>query len=211
MAKNKNWSAKVTRESFALDLEEGVFTWDDPEKIAESLKFSAGNSTRRKATPFASAMSMLNFYINRAGKNLNPKTIITKLRDFSERSHAEKLTGELWGESPLYAFSELDACTTCGACMEGCPMSIEHVKIIMESRRYKTLTLAEIPPSAGDATNKIKNNSNPWGIAQHDRFNWAAGLNLPIINEGQKVDYLYFIGCAGSYDAAKSKGRKGYN
>jgi len=142
---------------------------------------------------------------NRAGKNLNPKTIITKLRDFSERSHAEKLTGELWGESPLYAFSELDACTTCGACMEGCPMSIEHVKIIMESRRYKTLTLAEIPPSAGDATNKIKNNSNPWGIAQHDRFNWAAGLNLPIINEGQKVDYLYFIGCAGSYDAANQK------
>ncbi|KKQ98453.1 MAG: hypothetical protein UT24_C0004G0076 [Candidatus Woesebacteria bacterium GW2011_GWB1_39_12] len=71
--KKKNWSGEVTKHSIALDLEEGVFTWDDPEKIAESLKFSAENSTRRKATPFASAMSMLNFYINRAGKNLDTK------------------------------------------------------------------------------------------------------------------------------------------
>lgn len=66
----KNWSGKVTKESSALDLEEGVFTWDNPQKIAESLKHSAEISTRRKATPFQSAMSMLNFYINRAGSNL---------------------------------------------------------------------------------------------------------------------------------------------
>jgi hypothetical protein len=69
----KNWSAKVTKTSFALDLEEGVFTWKDPRKIAVSLKKSAEVSTRRKTTPFASAMSMLNFYINRAGKTLEPK------------------------------------------------------------------------------------------------------------------------------------------
>ena len=66
----QKWSAKVTKESIALDLEEGVFTWKDPKKIALSLKNSAENSTRRKGTPFQSAMSMLNFYINRAGKNL---------------------------------------------------------------------------------------------------------------------------------------------
>lgn len=69
----KNWSAKVTKTSIALDLEEGVFTWDNPKKIAASLKTSAENSLRRKAAPFQSAMSMLNFYINRAGKNLKPK------------------------------------------------------------------------------------------------------------------------------------------
>jgi hypothetical protein len=69
----KNWSAEVTKHSFALDLEEGVFTWKDPKKIAESLKRSAEESLRKKArTPYQSAMSMLNFYINRAGKNLNP-------------------------------------------------------------------------------------------------------------------------------------------
>jgi len=69
---NKNWSKKVTKTSFALDLEEGVFTWNDPKKIAQSLKNSAEESLRRRGTPFQSAMSMLNFYINRAGRNLSP-------------------------------------------------------------------------------------------------------------------------------------------
>lgn len=64
------WSAEVTQRSNALDLERGVFTWNDPRRIAESLKRSAEASTRRRGSPFQSAMSMLNFYINRAGKNL---------------------------------------------------------------------------------------------------------------------------------------------
>lgn len=64
------WSGKVTRESDALDLREGVFTLDDPRKIAASLKRSAEQSRRRKAEPYRSALSMLVFYINRAGKNL---------------------------------------------------------------------------------------------------------------------------------------------
>ncbi len=68
---DERWSAKVTEESNALDLEAGVFTWADPRKIALSLKQSAESSTRRKAPPFRSAMSMLGFYINRAGKNLD--------------------------------------------------------------------------------------------------------------------------------------------
>ena len=66
-----NWSGKVTRESHALMLEEGVFTWKDPKRIARSLKRSADTSTQRKAEPFRSAMSMLVFYINRAGSNLD--------------------------------------------------------------------------------------------------------------------------------------------
>ena len=66
-----------------MDLEEGVFTWKNPAKIAASLKKSAEASTRRKAPPFASAMSMLNFYINRAGKNLKPtqKEILEKSKE----------------------------------------------------------------------------------------------------------------------------------
>lgn len=68
--KKKYWSAEVTRKSNALDLETGVFTWKDPKRIALSLKQSAQESGRRKASSFQSAMSMLNFYINRAGKNL---------------------------------------------------------------------------------------------------------------------------------------------
>ena len=66
------WSARVTRRSNALTLENAVFTKRDPSAIARSLKRSAERSTRRKSTPFRSAMSMLNFYINRMGRNLSP-------------------------------------------------------------------------------------------------------------------------------------------
>ena len=69
----KYWSRKVTLESHTLILEEGVFTWKNPKRIAQSLKKSAEESLTRKATAFQSAMSMLNFYINRAGKSLNLK------------------------------------------------------------------------------------------------------------------------------------------
>jgi Protein of unknown function (DUF3175) len=85
MAKNKpkRWSQEVTETSNALDLEPGVFSWDDPHKIALSLKWSADNSERRKASPFASAMSMLNFYINRAGKKLpaQQREVLEKAKD----------------------------------------------------------------------------------------------------------------------------------
>jgi Protein of unknown function (DUF3175) len=67
---SRYWSGRVTRESHALDLAAGVFTWKDPERIAASLKRSAEQSHRRKADPYRSALSMLVFYINRAGKNL---------------------------------------------------------------------------------------------------------------------------------------------
>ena len=66
----KKWSQDVTEHSDALDLEEGVFTQDDPKAIAQSLKRSAEHSKRRKGTPLQSAMGMLTFYINRAGKDL---------------------------------------------------------------------------------------------------------------------------------------------
>ncbi|MDD5578259.1 MAG: DUF3175 domain-containing protein [Methylobacter sp.] len=86
------WSAKVTRESDALSLEKGVFTWKDPKKIAQSLKDSADASTRRKAEPFRSAMSMLVFYINRAGKNLDQEQ-----RQILEQ--AKQALRELYGRS----------------------------------------------------------------------------------------------------------------
>ncbi len=72
-SKRNRWSAKVTKHSDALDLQPSVFKSQDPHKIALSLKRSAKVSKRRKGTPYQSAMSMLNFYINRAGKNLPEK------------------------------------------------------------------------------------------------------------------------------------------
>ena len=71
MTAARKWSGEVTQHSDALDLEDGVFEHRDPKRIAISLKRSAERSRRRKTTPFQSAMSMLTFYINRAGKNLS--------------------------------------------------------------------------------------------------------------------------------------------
>lgn len=73
----KKWSGRVTKESNALDLERSVFTKSDPKAIARSLKRSAEHSKRRKSSPYHSAMSMLTFYINRAGKNLSKKQLHT--------------------------------------------------------------------------------------------------------------------------------------
>lgn len=80
---NKRWSQAVTEGSDALDLQKGVFTLKDPKKIAASLKRSAENSTRRKSDPYRSAMSMLTFYINRAGKGLSKadRTRLEKAKD----------------------------------------------------------------------------------------------------------------------------------
>jgi hypothetical protein len=81
----KRWSQAVTEHSDALDLDKGVFTLEDPKEIAASLKRSAETSRRRKSDPYRSAMSMLTFYINRAGKGLSD----------AERTRLEKAKGEL--------------------------------------------------------------------------------------------------------------------
>ncbi len=87
----KRWSQHVTETSDALSLEPEVFTFDDPKKIARSLRDSAEQSTRRKADPFRSAMSMLTFYINRAGKNLpeRRRKILEKAKDELRRLYGK--------------------------------------------------------------------------------------------------------------------------
>jgi len=80
----QKWSADVTEHSDALDLEQNIFESKDPKKIAESLKNSAEKSDRRKSAPYRSAMSMLTFYINRAGKNLD-----TSQKEVLEKAKAE--------------------------------------------------------------------------------------------------------------------------
>ena len=75
MNHNKYWSAEVTKKSNVLMLEPGLFTWNSPKKIAISLKQSADESKMKKGTSFQSAMSMLNFYINRSGKNLSKERL----------------------------------------------------------------------------------------------------------------------------------------
>lgn len=101
---NRRWSSRVTRTSNALELERNVFTRRSPRQIAVSLKRSAERSTRRKAAPFQSAMSMLNFYINRAGRGLSvkQKTVLLRskdeLRKVFHRDKAESHRGRRTGK-----------------------------------------------------------------------------------------------------------------
>ncbi|WP_118976812.1 DUF3175 domain-containing protein [Taibaiella koreensis] len=92
--KDRKWSARVTQTSDALDLRQGIFAGDDPVKIARSLKRSAQRSHRRKGTPFQSAMSMLNFYINRAGDNLpaTHKKVLEQAKDELRRLFGKEST-----------------------------------------------------------------------------------------------------------------------
>lgn len=88
----KKWSQDVTTHSNALDLEPGVFTWSNPKKIARSLRDSAEASSRRKAPPFRSAMSMLVFYINRAGKGLDARQrqVLEQAKDELRRLYGKR-------------------------------------------------------------------------------------------------------------------------
>jgi Fe-S oxidoreductase/nitrate reductase gamma subunit len=139
---------------------------------------------------------------NLSGRPLDPKKIITKTRDALQAAGDTVI--DFW-EKQIFSAAELDSCTTCGACMEECPASIEHVQSIMELKRYKALTLGEIPAEAATSINNIKINGNPWGVSQDDRFKWSEGLEIPVIEVGKKVDFLYYVGCAGSYDASNQK------
>lgn len=89
MAEKEKWSAEVTEHSDALELEPHVFEKDDPKEIAASLKRSADRSTKRETEPFRSAMSMLTFYINRAGKNLpeSRRKVLEKAKDELRRAY----------------------------------------------------------------------------------------------------------------------------
>jgi len=89
---SRKWSADVTEHSDALDLEKGVFRSDDPEKIAKSLRRSATTSKRKKGSSYQSAMSMLNFYINRAGKNLSAakKKVLNQAKEKLKAMHEQE-------------------------------------------------------------------------------------------------------------------------
>ncbi len=135
----------------------------------------------------------------RSGKELDPKQIIAKIKDKAQADFKSPEELDFWTDE-LFSADELDACTSCGACTEACPAYIEHTKIIMELKRYKGLTLGEFPAAAATTMANIENNQNPWGISLSDRFKWADGLNVPVITPEQEVDYLFFVGCSGSYD-----------
>jgi Fe-S oxidoreductase len=99
-------------------------------------------------------------------------------------------------------------CTTCGACMAVCPVLIEHVPKIIKMRRHLVENLVKFPNELSIFFEAIEQRSNPWGLAPSDRTKWAKGLNIPVLSElpeGERVEYLFYVGCAGSFDSRARK------
>lgn len=100
------------------------------------------------------------------------------------------------------------SCTTCRACQEFCPVLNEHIDKIIDIRRYKVLMEGDFPAEAQTALRNMETNSNPWGVGLSERANWAQGLDVPILGEMENpgsIEYLYFAGCAASFDDANKK------
>lgn len=95
---------------------------------------------------------------------------------------------------------ELWACTNCMYCMEHCSASIEHVPKIVNMRQYKVLTEADFAPELQLTYRNMENNSNPWGIGAHLRGDWAKDLGIKTLAEDPNVEYLFYVGCSGSFD-----------
>lgn len=112
---------------------------------------------------------------------------------------AEEATGKaLVGE--VIDLHELWACTNCMYCMEHCSASIEHVPKIIDMRRYKVLTEADFSPELQLSCRNMENNSNPWGVGAHLRGDWAKELGVKTLAEDPNVEYLFYVGCSGSFD-----------
>jgi Fe-S oxidoreductase len=97
------------------------------------------------------------------------------------------------------------ACTSCGWCETACPVFIENIPRLIDMRRYKVQVDAEFPPEIQRVFEGIERQGNPWGISQEQRDEWAADLRLPQWSDGGQYEYLFFVGCAGSYDDRQKK------
>ncbi len=148
------------------------------------------------------------------GKPLSPKLLIMNLRDHvfeqGPRILEAKAKGEEYEKVPLNPGVVDDevvwSCVTCGACMEECPVNIEHIDHIVDMRRNLVMAESRFPAEAGLLLRNLENASNPWGMQQSARGDWAGGLDfeVPRVN-GTAPEYLYWVGCAGSFDERARK------
>jgi len=144
------------------------------------------------------------------GKPLSPKLLVLSLRD---HAYAKLGPGDGQAEAPLPLIGDADAqgvidpdvlwsCTTCGACVEQCPVDIEHVDHIVDMRRYQVLIESSFPPEAGVMLRNLESKGNPWGAPPASREDWTKGLGfeVPRVTDGGEFEYLFWVGCAGAFD-----------
>jgi Fe-S oxidoreductase len=138
------------------------------------------------------------------GKPLDPRLIMKHLKTgLAELKKPEAERRPLTGG--IVSHDELWSCTTCGACMEACPLYIEHIPTIVDMRRYLTLTEGSFPEELANTFKSLETNSSPWAMDPSTRGDWAKGLNITTMAEKSDVEYLFWVGCSGSYDERYKK------
>jgi Fe-S oxidoreductase len=151
------------------------------------------------------------------GKPLSPKLLIMSLRDnlFSEADRIMTRNREAGVERETLVPSVIEpdvlwSCTTCGACVEECPVDIEHIDTIIDLRRYEVLIESRFPSEAGLMLRNVENQGDPWGLGAAKREDWIASLDfeVPVVTDTipADIEYLYWVGCAGALDERARKG-----
>ena len=159
-------------------------------------------------------------------KPLSPKMLIMDMRDHlhdrtpqliklagvepEKRAElAAEIDAEVPDHKPLIGATIMEetlwSCTMCGACMNECPVLIEHVPKIAEMRRSLVLEASRLPKQAESALRSIETSGNPYSLSNQNRADWAAGLGVRTFAEHPEAEYLYFVGCAASFDEANQK------
>lgn len=150
-----------------------------------------------------------------SGKELAPRQLMLNLRDYLYENEGEVLKAQAAaadGEAAVVTVGEnivgerlihdevLWACTTCRACEEACPVLIEYVDKIVDMRRHLVQEESRFPAELTRTFKSMETQGNPWGIDAGSRADWANGLDIPTIADKPDAEYLYFVGCAGSFD-----------
>ncbi|MBN1302749.1 MAG: 4Fe-4S dicluster domain-containing protein [Melioribacteraceae bacterium] len=146
------------------------------------------------------------------GKALSPKRIIEQIRKRTEHKAPLIIAGleedGITDKTLVHDYitqDELWACTTCMACVQECPITIEHVDSIVEMRRNLTLMESSFPPELNSVFKNMETNFTPWAFNKNDRADWAEGLNIKTMAQDPDCEYLFWVGCAGSFDARYQK------
>ncbi|KAF0141080.1 MAG: Fe-S oxidoreductase [Stygiobacter sp.] len=152
------------------------------------------------------------------GKQLSPREIIVNIRKRTEDKAPLMIAktpedNEVMQKTLVHNYikdEELWACTTCMACVYECPVTIEHVDSIVDMRRNLVLNESNFPNELNAVFKNLETNGTPWAFNAQDRANWAEGLNIKTMAEDAHTEYLFWVGCSGSFDARYQKVSKAF-
>ncbi len=158
-------------------------------------------------------------YVQAGGEGSDTATALLEKDEVLAREAARPLvgdTGDEWFYMPEDGSAVIDSdvlwnCTSCGACVQQCPVDIEHVDHIMDMRRYQVLVEANFPAELNQLFKGLENKGNPWNMSSTARMDWAKGLDfdVPVVGEDleslESVDWLFWVGCAGAYEDRAKK------